>query len=395
MLKWRSVEPTQGSYDWGPRDWLVGALASRGIRPVPFVWGSPEWVNPFSARPPVDTASNVQAWRNFLKAAVARYGPGGSYWANGYRQRFGPDATPLPIRSWQIWNEPNLSKYFDPGQTVGHAAQKYARLLEISHDAIKSRDPQARIVLAGMPGYGDSTAWKFLDSLYRVSGARKDFDAAALHPYARSLDQLDEQAEQFRAVMKSHGDRETPLWLTELAWGSGPSRPVRLQQGPHGPTGPALRRLQADPEPARRLERAAHLLVHVARSAGGLRLRGAVQHLRHGGARPPRPHPEARLPTRSRASRPRPPRRWRASSARRREASPRTSPRPSSLPRASPARPSNAAWLRTTSRAARRSSRARHCQTAPTPSTSARSTPPETRAPCGRGPSSSKPGPPR
>ena len=222
MLKWRSVEPTQGSYDWAPRDWLVGALASRGIRSVPFVWGSPEWVNPFSARPPVDTASNVQAWRNFLKAAVARYGPGGSYWANGYRQRFGPDATPLPIRSWQIWNEPNLSKYFDPGQTVGHAAQKYARLLEISHDAIKSQDPQARIVLAGMPGYGDSTAWKFLDSLYRVSGSRKDFDAAALHPYARSLGQLDEQAEQFRAVMKSHGDRETPLWLTELAWGSGP-----------------------------------------------------------------------------------------------------------------------------------------------------------------------------
>ena len=48
--------------------------------------------------------------------------------------------------------------------------------------------------------------------------------------------------------------------------------------------------------------------------------------------------------TRSRASRPRPPRRWRASPrGRAREASPRTRPRPSTLPRASPARPSSAA----------------------------------------------------
>ncbi len=223
QLKWRSVEPTQGSYDWSARDWLVGALASRGIRPVPFVWGSPTWVGSgAAARPPINSAADVQAWQTFLKAAVARYGPGGSYWANEYRQRFGADATPLPVQSWQVWNEPNLSKYFDPGQTVAHAAQKYARLLAISHDAIKSKDPQARIVLAGMPGHGDVTAWKFLDTLYRVSGVKGDFDAAALHPYARDLDQLGQQLAQFRAVMKNHGDRATPLWLTELSWGSGP-----------------------------------------------------------------------------------------------------------------------------------------------------------------------------
>jgi putative glycosyl hydrolase/Big-like domain-containing protein/hemolysin type calcium-binding protein len=223
MLKWREVESTKGSYDWSARDWLVGALASRGVRPAPFVWGSPQWVgNGAAARPPVDSAADVQAWQTFLKAAVARYGRGGSYWANGYRQRFGADATPLPVQSWQVWNEPNLSKYFDPGQTVAHAAQKYARLLGISHDAIKGEDQQAQIVLAGMPGYGDVTAWKFLDTLYRVSGVKGDFDAAALHPYARDLDRFRRELVQFRAVMKNHGDRATPLWLTELAWGSGP-----------------------------------------------------------------------------------------------------------------------------------------------------------------------------
>ena len=28
----------------------------------------------------------------------------------------GPSATPLPVQSWQIWNEPNLKKFFTPGQ---------------------------------------------------------------------------------------------------------------------------------------------------------------------------------------------------------------------------------------------------------------------------------------
>ena len=37
--------------------------------------------------PPIGGPAAENAWRNFLKALVARYGPGGSYWANGYRQR--------------------------------------------------------------------------------------------------------------------------------------------------------------------------------------------------------------------------------------------------------------------------------------------------------------------
>ncbi len=61
-------------------------------------------------------------WQNFLKAAVARYGPTGRYWTTRYRQLYGASATPLPIQSWQVWNEPNLKKYFDPGQTTGHGS---------------------------------------------------------------------------------------------------------------------------------------------------------------------------------------------------------------------------------------------------------------------------------
>ena len=82
--------------DWRQRDQLIGRLASRHVRAVPFVWGSPQWVgNGKLAQPPIASEADRQAWRNFLNAAVARYGPGGSYWSNAYLQRYGANATPL------------------------------------------------------------------------------------------------------------------------------------------------------------------------------------------------------------------------------------------------------------------------------------------------------------
>jgi hypothetical protein len=220
LIQWKSLQPSQGAIQWSTTDRIVGALASHGIRPVPFVWGSPEWVRPGPSRPPIGTAFAETAWQNFLKAVVARYGPSGSYWANGYRQRYGAAATPLPIQSWQIWNEPNLQKYFDPGGTSGQGIQKYARLVKISHDAIKSKAPQARIVLAGLLGSGRPLAWDFLSGLYKVSGFKNNFDVAALHPYTTSLDGFRRQILRFRAPMTNYGDGATPLWLTEFAWGS-------------------------------------------------------------------------------------------------------------------------------------------------------------------------------
>jgi Glycosyl hydrolase catalytic core/Bacterial Ig-like domain len=215
VLFWTTVQPSQGTFRWGRTDSLVGALASRGVRAVPAFWGNPDWVTGSYARPPIDTTTTQQQWQSFLKAVVARYGPGGSYWRNAYPQQF-PGAAPVPVQSWQIWNEPNLSKYFAPKPSPS----EYGRLLKISYTAIKAIDPNARVVLAGMTGYGEVLSWNFLDSLYGVSGIKAYFDAAALHPYASTLDKVRTPIENFCGVMTSHGDGATPLWITELAWGS-------------------------------------------------------------------------------------------------------------------------------------------------------------------------------
>ena len=155
---------------------------------------------------------------------MTRYKPGGTYWANKYKQDY-PGKTAVPIQSWQIWNEPNLKKYFTPGSTTLAAAQKYAQLLALADAAIAARDAQAKVVLAGMPSVpdanGSSNAWDFLDALYTVAGVKADFDVAALHPYGCNLDQTRTGIARFSASMKNHADGLTPLWLTEFAWGSG------------------------------------------------------------------------------------------------------------------------------------------------------------------------------
>ncbi len=83
-------------------------------------------------------------------------------------------------------------------------------------------DPNAKIVFAGMPGYGDWTAWSFLDNVYGVAGIKNYFDVAALQPYSSGLTGVRDQIVLFRASMGSHADGPTPLWVTEFAWGSGP-----------------------------------------------------------------------------------------------------------------------------------------------------------------------------
>jgi Glycosyl hydrolases family 39 len=236
LIPWQTIQPQSADgFNWGQTDKQVGRLAAKGIRIVPTVWGNPKWVGQAKdwARPPIDSAQDKAAWQAFLKALVRRYGPGGIYWNTDYEQQYGANAIPWPITAWQIWNEPNLKKFF-----IHYPAPKeYAQLLALSHNAIKSIDPKAQIVLGGMPGNGDVKAWTFLDALYKqakVPNVKRYFNATALHPYSATLSQVQSQIAQFRQVMKKHGDAAKPLWISEIAWGSAPPDSRGINKGPAG-----------------------------------------------------------------------------------------------------------------------------------------------------------------
>ncbi len=215
-LVWATIQPRRASLQWGATDRLVGDLAARGIRPVPFVYGSPAWVAKQLQRPPLGSGTKVRAWRTFLTELVDRYGPGGAYWDGGYKQDH-PGARAEPITAWQIWNEPNLRAFFPQNR---RSTRRYAKLVKISHDAIAAVDPRARIVLAGVVGYAQPTGWAFLRKLYAVKGIKRYFDVASVHPYSATIGQFRTIISKVRRVMKAHHDGATALWLTEVGWGS-------------------------------------------------------------------------------------------------------------------------------------------------------------------------------
>src|SRR5207302_6380065 len=127
----------------------------------------PPWAAALRSPNLVSPPSEPAAYAAYAAALVRRYGPGGDFWASH------PQLPPLPIRYWQVWNEPNISFYwpqpFDDG---------YTALLKASHDAIKAVDPSAQIVAAGLP----NDSWNALVHLY-AAGARPYLDVAAIHPY--------------------------------------------------------------------------------------------------------------------------------------------------------------------------------------------------------------------
>jgi hypothetical protein len=110
-LIWAGVQPTKGTFDWAGVDELVEHASKSGIEVLPFIVGTPTWVAPSvkvpgsnslaPARLPV-SGSAATAWTTFLKAAVARYGDGGTFWAEH------PTLPDVPIKNWQVWNEPNF-----------------------------------------------------------------------------------------------------------------------------------------------------------------------------------------------------------------------------------------------------------------------------------------------
>jgi polysaccharide biosynthesis protein PslG len=227
---WPRIEHSSGSFNWSTPDRIVGDLAARGIRVLPVMDGSPSWVAKTAVTPPVSSPKARNAWKRFLRAAVKRYGPHGSYWAVKYRAQH-PGKRALPISTWQIWNEPNLKSHFHPHPSPS----RYARLLKLSNGAIRRQDRSASVMFAGMPGYSNNiNAWKFLGRVYEKHGVKKAFDIAALHPYGSSVHQMLEEVERLRRVMDQHGDRRTPMWITEVGWGS--SHPTRfgLTKGKHG-----------------------------------------------------------------------------------------------------------------------------------------------------------------
>ena len=248
-LDWSRIERRPGRYNLAFYDGYVAALARRRLRLLPILFNAPR----FRSSAPADPRHGTYPPRipsemgDFGSVLARRYGPGGSFW------REHPELPRFPVRSWQVWNEPNLPVYWPSGPD----AAEYVALLRATARGIRRVDPGAEIVTAGLP---DSTLGVPLDKYLRdmyAAGAAGAFDVIAVNPYGEDARGVLDTVRAVRAVASRNGDNPA-VWVTELGWATG---------GPQS----AFRVSEAGQ--AALLERT---LLALARRRGELRIRGVV-----------------------------------------------------------------------------------------------------------------------
>jgi hypothetical protein len=248
-ISWAATQPLSAAEaNFGAPDQLIAAAAAAGLNVLPFVYDAPAWAVVPAQVPgpgdalapktlPVKTGAQRTAWANFLKLTVARYGPGGSFWAAN------PALAESPIRTWQIWNEENF-KYF----VVRPSPSDYGKLINVSYAAIKSIDGGAKLILGGMFSEPREAQFKskppqayfatdFLEGVYKTTpGVKSKFSGVSLHPYTGKYQELTSDIEAFRVVLKQNRDAGKKLWITEIGWSSEPPDPVHnaFAKGPKG-----------------------------------------------------------------------------------------------------------------------------------------------------------------
>jgi polysaccharide biosynthesis protein PslG len=213
---WRSVEKRKGRYDFGVLDVYMEALAAAKMRVLPVLFDAPNFraKKPYRA-PTYYPPKRAADFGVFAAKLVKRYGPKGSFW----KGRSAAQKRTSAIRSWQIWNEPNLKTYWGKKPN----AKQYVALLKAAHKAIRKADKGADIVTAGVPDSstrGSIPLKKWFPAIYKA-GAKKWFDVLAINAHSKTTKLVREKLVATRKEMKKHGDAKAPMWVTEIAWADG------------------------------------------------------------------------------------------------------------------------------------------------------------------------------
>ena len=155
-VPWSSVqEKRKAASTTGPGSTKAsGSPPAAGLKVLPFLYGTPHWLAAKPTTLPVDTAKQArmegvpERRGPTLRAGRGVLGRTRSRRRQRRRQpapvRAGPPGVepirrPMPIRTWQIWNEANFFYFALPA-----SPSRYAKLVKISSQAIKAIDPGRR-----------------------------------------------------------------------------------------------------------------------------------------------------------------------------------------------------------------------------------------------------------
>lgn len=220
---WRDIEgQVKGQYDWYRPDLIVDLVEARGLKLVVRLDQQPLWsvrALPDEEITPSQPPVNYQDYGDYCGAIATRY-----------KGR---------IAAYQVWNEPNLSREW--GNLAPNPAE-YTELLRICYQAIKTADPNAMVISAGLAPTGTQPPLAmpdtdFLQGMYDA-GAAAYFDVLGLHapgfkappevsPEVVADPEADYGGQRFfafrhvedmRTIMVANGDGHKQVAILEMGW---------------------------------------------------------------------------------------------------------------------------------------------------------------------------------
>jgi hypothetical protein len=209
------VRAPGGKLDSGRWDAVFAAAAARGLTILPVFTNTSDYE---------DTS--------FVAAAVARYGPGGSFWS----EHSGLDASHAPTW-WEVGNEPWMQ-----GQTPG----SYAKDFRAAVTAGRAANGAARFLLATFSTWKNPSSGQWESWVTPMFSAAPDLaryvDGWSNHPYCNgdAPTRWDPSAPNWvweflqftkvHAELADHGLGDAPMWLTEFGYSTAGDRSVSEQQ---------------------------------------------------------------------------------------------------------------------------------------------------------------------
>lgn len=206
-LAWRLAETADGVYDTAgylaQLDRTLDYAATKNIRPIVTVVEAPGWSNDNAGFWDMRSATTRQHYADFM-----------GYLANRTRDR--------TYINWEIWSEPNSTNNWTGGPNVA----AYTDLLIKSYTAIKTADPDARVLTGGLLNNDQA----FFEGIYS-NGGGNSFDDVAIHPYCKAYGpsvtterfySFIGAIQDYRSALVAHGQSSKYMFLTEWGWSVGP-----------------------------------------------------------------------------------------------------------------------------------------------------------------------------
>lgn len=196
-VDWPRLEPEKGRWQFEMLDKYVELAQQHNVRLLLPLAFSPAWASVRPEEPSAYRPGNaaeprkLDDWRAYVRTVATRY-----------RGR---------ITEYEIWNEPNLKKFY-----TGNTTQLVALARE-AYSILKEVDRSNLLVSPSVTGDGKHLDW--LDD-YLANGGGNYADVIGYHFYTgpHPPETMLPLITKVRNIMAKHGLQNKPLWNTESGW---------------------------------------------------------------------------------------------------------------------------------------------------------------------------------